>query len=85
MLNQYLMPFFRMLSLGYKFVEQKKVLYFSPQGYYPFQIMEIGDYFFIDKSNMRAVNIEIAKINSVLNKNFVAKSQDDSIKITRIN
>ena len=85
MLNQSLMPFFRMLSLGYKFVEQKKVLYFSSQGYYPFQIMEIGDYFFIDKSNMRAVNIEIAKINSVLNKNFVAKSQDDSIKITRIN
>lgn len=41
MLNQYLMPFFRILSLRYKFVEQKKVLYFSPQGYYPFQIMEI--------------------------------------------
>jgi len=85
MLNQYLMPFFRMLGLGYKFVEQKKVLHFSPQGYYPFQIMEIGDYFFIDKSNMSAINMEIAKINSVLNKNFVAKSQDDSIKITRIN
>jgi len=47
--------------------------------------MEIGDYFFIDKSNIRAIKFEIAKINSVLNKNFFAESQDDSIKITRIN
>jgi hypothetical protein len=62
MLNQSLMPFFRMLSLGYKFVEQKKVLYFSPQGYYPSQIMEIGDYFFIDKSNMGPLILRLQKL-----------------------
>jgi hypothetical protein len=41
--------YFRLRTRDFKFVERKKSLRFDVSGYYPYQIMEIGESFLIKK------------------------------------
>ncbi len=76
--------YFRLRTRDFKFVERKKSLRFDVSGYYPYQIMEIGESFLIKNSNIKTINKNHKIINKELNKNFLAKIDTDGIRITRI-
>lgn len=68
----------------FKFIERRKLLRFEASGYYPYQIMNIGESFSIDNTNIELLNKKHKIINKELNKTFLAKIETDGIRITRI-
>ena len=76
--------YFRLRTRNFKFVERRKSLIFISSGYYPYQIMKIGESFFIGHTNIQAINKKLKSINKILNKTFLAKIETDRIQITRI-
>jgi hypothetical protein len=75
---------FRLKTRHFKFIERRKSLRFDSLGYYPYQIMNIGESFLIDNTNIEALNKKHKIINKELNKTFLAKIEADAIRITRI-
>jgi len=49
-------------------------------GYYPYQIMDIGESFLIGNTNIEILN----KKHKIINKTFLAKIEADGIRIMRI-
>ena len=68
----------------FKFIECRKSLRFNTSGYYPYQIMGIGESFLIDNANIEAINKKHKTINKELSKTFLAKIEAKSVRITRI-
>jgi hypothetical protein len=75
---------FRFRTRHFKFIERRKSLRFNTSGYYSYQIMDIGESFFIDNSNIYAIHKKHKTINKELNKTFLAKIEINRIQITRI-
>ncbi len=75
---------FRFRTRHFKFVERRRSLRFNTSGFYPYQIMGIGESFLIDNANIEAIHIKHKTINKELNKTFLAKIEADSVRITRI-
>ena len=75
---------FRFRTRHFKFIECRKSLRFNTSGYYPYQIMGIGESFLIDNANIEAINKKHKTINKELSKTFVAKIEAKSVRITRI-
>ena len=71
--------FFQFRTRHFKFIERRKSLRFDRSGYYPYQIMDIGESFFID-----TIHKKHEAINKELNKTFLAKIEANRIQITRI-
>ena len=76
--------FFQLRTRHFKFVERRKSLRFDASGYYPYQIMCIGESFLIGNTNIEILNKKHKEINKELNKTFLAKIELDGIRITRI-
>ena len=76
--------FFQFRTRHFKFIERRKSLRFDTSGYYPYQIMDIGESFFIDNSNIDAIHKKHEAVNKELNKTFLAKIEANRIQITRI-
>ena len=76
--------FFQLRTRDFKFIERRKSLRFNASGYYPYQIMNIGESFLIDNTNIEVINKKHKIINKELNKTFLAKIEPDGIRITRI-
>jgi hypothetical protein len=76
--------FFKFRTRHFKFIECRKSLSFDTSGYYPYQIMDIGESFFIDSSNIDVIHKKHKTINKELNKTFLAKIEAHRIQITRI-
>lgn len=76
--------FFQLRTRHFKFIERRKSLHFEVSGYYPYQIMDIGESFLIGNTNVEILNKKHKIINKELNKNFLAKIENDSIRIMRI-
>jgi hypothetical protein len=76
--------FFQFRTRHFKFIERRKSLRFGTSGYYPYQIMDIGESFFIDSSNIDVIHKKHKTINKELNKTFLAKIEAHRIQITRI-
>ena len=76
--------FFQIRTRHFKFIERRKSLHFEVSGYYPYQIMDIGESFLIDNTNIEVLNEKHKMINKELNKTFSAKIEPDGIRITRI-
>jgi hypothetical protein len=76
--------FFQFRTRHFKFIERRKSLLFDTSGYYPYQIMDIGESFFIDNSNIDIIHKKHKTINKELNKTFLAKIEAHRIQITRI-
>lgn len=76
--------YFQLRTRHFKFIESRKSLRFEASGYYPYQIMDIGESFLINNTNLEIVNKKHKTINKVLNKTFLAKIESDGIRITRI-
>ena len=74
----------RLKTRHFKFIERRKLLRFEASGYYPYQIMNIGESFLIDNTNIEVLNEKHKMINKELNKTFSAKIEPDGIRITRI-
>jgi len=53
-------------------------------GYYPYQIMDIGESFLIDNANLETIHKKHKTINKELSKTFLAKIEADAVRITRI-
>ena len=75
---------FRFRTRHFKFIECRKSLRFNTSGYYPYQIMGIGESFLIDNANIEAINKKHKTINKELNKTFLAKIEAESVRIIRI-
>jgi len=75
---------FRFRTRHFKFIEFRKSLRFNTSGYYPYQIMGIGESFLIDNANIEAIHKKHKTINKELNKTFLAKIETDGIRITRV-
>jgi hypothetical protein len=75
---------FRFRTRHFKFIECRKSLRFNTSGYYPYQIMGIGESFLIDNANIEAINKKHKTINKELSKTFLAKIEAKSERITRI-
>ncbi len=75
---------FRFRTRHFKFVECRRSLRFNTSGFYPYQIMGIGESFLIDNANIEAIHKKHKTINKELNKTFLAKIEADSVRITRI-
>jgi len=75
---------FRFRTRHFKFIECRKSLRFNTSGYYPYQIMGIGESFLIDNANIEAINKKNKTINKELSKTFLAKIEAKSVRITRI-
>ncbi len=75
---------FRFRTRHFKFIECRKSLRFNTFGYYPYQIMGIGESFLIDNANIEAINKKHKTINKELSKTFLAKIEAKSVRITRI-
>jgi hypothetical protein len=75
---------FRFRTRHFKFIECRKSLRFNTSGYYPYQIMGIGESFLIDNANIGAINKKHKTINKELSKTFLAKIEAKSVRITRI-
>ncbi len=75
---------FRFRTRHFKFIECRKSLRFDTSGYYPYQIMELGESFLIDNANIEAIHKKHKTINKELGKTFLAKIEADSVRITRI-
>ena len=76
--------FFRFRTRHFKFIECRKSLRFDTSGYYPYQIMEIGESFLIDNVNVETIQKKHETINKELSKIFLAKIEADAVQITRI-
>ena len=76
--------FFQLRTRHFKFIERRKSLHFEVSGYYPYQIMDIGESFLIDNANIEAIHKKHKTINKELGKTFLAKIEADSVRITRI-
>jgi hypothetical protein len=76
--------FFRFRTRHFKFIECRKSLRFDTSGYYPYQIMDIGESFLIDNANIETIQKKHKMINKELSKTFLAKIEADSVRITRI-
>jgi hypothetical protein len=76
--------FFRLRTRDFKFIERRKLLRFNASGYYPYQIMNIGESFLINNTNIEIVNKKHKAINKEFGKTFLAKIESDGIRITRI-
>ena len=55
--------FFRFRTRHFKFIECRKSLRFDTSGYYPYQIMGIGESFLIDKANIETIQKKHETIN----------------------
>jgi hypothetical protein len=75
---------FRFRTRHFKFVECRRSLRFNTSGFYPYQIMGIGESFLIDNANIEAIHKKHKRINKELNKTFLAKIETDGIRITRV-
>jgi len=75
---------FRFRTRHFKFIECRKSLRFNTSGYYPYQIMGIGESFLIDNANIEAINKKHKTIYKELSKTFLAKIEAKSVRITRI-
>ena len=75
---------FRLKTRHFKFIERRKSLHFEVSGYYPYQIMDIGESFLINHTNIEILNKKHKIINKELNKTFLAKIEADGIRIMRI-
>ena len=75
---------FRFRTRHFKFIECRKSLRFNTSGYYPYQIMGIGESFLIDNANIEAIHKKHKTINKELSKTFLAKIDADAVRITRI-
>ena len=75
---------FRLKTRQFKFIEQRKLVRFEGSGYYPYQIMNIGESFLIENANIEVLNKKHKIINKELNKTFLARIEPDGIQITRI-
>jgi hypothetical protein len=58
--------FFQFRTRHFKIIERRKSLRFDTSGYYPYQIMDIGESFFIDNSNIDAIHKKHEAINKEL-------------------
>ena len=76
--------FFKFRTRHFKFIEFRKSLRFDTSGYYPYQIMEIGESFLIDNVNLETIHKKHKSINKELSKTFLAKIEADAVRITRI-
>ena len=76
--------FFRFRTRHFKFIECRKSLRFDTSGYYPYQIMGIGESFLIDKANIETIQKKHETINKELGKTFLAKIEADAVRKTRI-
>ena len=76
--------YFQLRTRHFKFIERRKSLRFEASGYYPYQIMDIGESFLINNTDIEIVNKKHKTINKELNKTFLAKIESDGIRITRI-
>jgi len=76
--------FFKFRTRHFKFIECRKSLSFDKSGYYPYQIMDIGESFLIDNANLETIHKKHKTINKELGKTFLAKIEADSVRITRI-
>ena len=76
--------FFKFRTRHFKFIECRKSLSFDKSGYYPYQIMDIGESFLIDNANLETIHKKHKTINKELSKTFLAKIEADSVRITRI-
>ena len=76
--------FFRFRTRHFKFIECRKSLRFDTSGYYPYQIMDIGESFLIDNANIETIQKKHKMINKELSKTFLAKIEADAVRITRI-
>ena len=76
--------FFRFRTRHFKFIECRKSLRFDTSGYYPYQIMNIGESFLIDNANLDTIHKKHKAINKELSKTFLAKIEADAVRITRI-
>ncbi len=75
---------FRFRTRHFKFIECRKSLRFDTSGYYPYQVMGIGESFLIDNANIETIQKKHKMINKELSKTFLAKIEGDSVRITRI-
>ena len=75
---------FRFRTRHFKFIEFRKSLRFNTTGYYPYQIMGIGESFLIDNANIEAIHKKHKTINKELGKTFLAKIEAESVRIIRI-
>ena len=76
--------FFKFRTRHFKFIERRKSLRFDTSGYYPYQIMNIGESFLIDNVNVETIHKKYKTINKELSKTFLAKIEADAVRITRI-
>ena len=75
---------FRFRTRHFKFVECRRSLRFNASGFYPYQIMGIGESFLIDNANIETIHKKHKTINKELSKTFLAKIEAESVRITRI-
>ena len=75
---------FRFRTRHFKFIECRKSLSFDKSGYYPYQIMDIGESFLIDNANLETIQKKHKTINKELSKTFLPKIEADAVRITRI-
>ena len=76
--------FFKFRTRHFKFIEFRKSLRFDTSGYYPYQIMDIGESFLIDNANLETIQKKHKTINKELSKTFLPKIEADAVRITRI-
>jgi hypothetical protein len=76
--------FFKFRTRHFKFIECRKSLSFDKSGYYPYQIMDIGESFLIDNANLETIHKKHKTIDKELGKTFLAKIEADAVRITRI-
>jgi hypothetical protein len=76
--------FFKFRTRHFKFIECRKSLSFDKSGYYPYQIMDIGESFLIDNANLETIHKKHKAIDKELGKTFLAKIEADAVRITRI-
>ena len=62
--------FFKFRTRHFKFIECRKSLSFDKSGYYPYQIMDIGESFLIDNANLETIHKKHKTINKELRKPF---------------
>ena len=48
--------FFKFRTRHFKFIECRKSLRFDTSGYYPYQIMDVGESFLIDNANLETIH-----------------------------
>jgi hypothetical protein len=85
MLDYFFEIFYKFQNSASQYKELRQSLHFLTTGYYPYEIMDGGQYFLIKKGNIKKINEQVLAINKKLNKVFIAKIEADEIKIIRIN